>query len=183
MRHSPKRAAEYPVVFKRATWEATVLKSSPIIAFVATTAPSRAKAFYSKTLGLKLVSEDDFALVFDAGGTMLRVAIVQQLQPAGYTVLGWIVPDIRRAAIDLAKRRVAFQKYSFLDQDDLGIWTSPSGARVAWFLDPDGNTLSLTQFERTRTTPRRTNRASGKDRVKKVSRAARRRAPVNRLTR
>jgi catechol 2,3-dioxygenase-like lactoylglutathione lyase family enzyme len=146
-----------------------VLKSRPIIAFVATKTPSRAKAFYAKTLGLKLISEDDFAIVFDAGGTMLRVAIVQELQPAGYTVLGWIVPDIRRAAVDLAKRRVKFQKYSFLDQDDLGIWTSPSGARVAWFLDPDGNTLSLTQFERPQKAPRRQSRAPSKARASKAA--------------
>src|SRR5437868_349531 len=109
MRHSPKRALEYLRFSSGQTSEATMLKSRPIIAFVATTAPSRAKAFYSKTLGLKLVSEDDFAIVFDAGGTMLRVAIVQELQPASYTVLGWVVPDIRRAAVDLSKRRVKFQ--------------------------------------------------------------------------
>jgi catechol 2,3-dioxygenase-like lactoylglutathione lyase family enzyme len=154
MKHSPQLAADCRRFFKRAIGEFTMLKSRPIIAFVATTTPSRAKAFYSKTLGLKLVSQDDFALVFDAGGTMLRVAIVQELQPAGYTVLGWIIPDIRRAVLDLGKRRVKFERYSFLDQDDLGIWTSPSGARVAWFKDPDGNTLSLTQFERPRRTPR-----------------------------
>src|SRR5947209_6840915 len=96
------------------------------------------------------MSEDDFALVFDAGGTMLRVAIVQELKPANYTVLGWIVPNIRRAVLDLAKQRVKFERYSFLEQDDLGIWRSPTKARVAWFKDPDGNTLSLTQFERPR---------------------------------
>src|SRR5437588_12783300 len=115
MRHSPKRALEYLRFSSGQTSEATMLKSRPIIAFVATTTPSRAKAFYSKALGLKLVSEDDFALVFDAGGTMLRVAIVQQLQPAAYTVLGWIVRDIRRAVLDLAKRRVTFHGDSGLD--------------------------------------------------------------------
>jgi catechol 2,3-dioxygenase-like lactoylglutathione lyase family enzyme len=137
-----------------------MLTSSPIIAFVATTAPRRAKAFYTKTLGLKLVSEDDFAIVFDAGGTMLRVAIVPHLEPANYTVLGWIVPDIRRAAAALAKRRVKFQRYPGMDQDDLGIWTSPSGARIAWFKDPDGNTLSLTEFPRRRRSPARSRGAS-----------------------
>jgi len=81
-----------------------MLKSRPIVAFVATTDPKRAKAFYAKTLGLRLVSEDDFALAFDAGGTRLRVAIVKTLQPAGYTVLGWIVPDIAKAVRDLLKR-------------------------------------------------------------------------------
>ena len=125
-----------------------MLKSRPIVAFVATTDPKRAKAFYARTLGLRLVSEDGFALAFDAGGTMLRVAIVKTLQPAGYTILGWIVPDIAKAARDLAKRGVVFQRYEGMPQDELGIWSSPSGARVAWFTDPDQNTLSLTELPR-----------------------------------
>ena len=125
-----------------------MLKSRPIVAFVATTDPRRAKRFYATTLGLRLVSEDGFALVFDAGGTMLRVANVKTLQPAGYTVLGWIVPDIAKAVRDLLKRGVIFQRYAGMPQDDLGIWSSPSGARVAWFTDPDSNTLSLTELPR-----------------------------------
>jgi catechol 2,3-dioxygenase-like lactoylglutathione lyase family enzyme len=132
-----------------------MLKSHPIVAFVATTDPKRAKAFYVKTLGLRLVSEDGFALAFDAGGTMLRVAIVRTLQPAGYTVLGWIVPDIAKAVRDLVKNGVIFQRYEGMPQDDLGIWSSPSGARVAWFTDPEGNTLSLTELER-QTTKKKT---------------------------
>jgi catechol 2,3-dioxygenase-like lactoylglutathione lyase family enzyme len=123
-----------------------MLKSRPIVAFVATTDPKRAKRFYARTLGLRLVSEDGFALAFDAGGTMLRVAVVKTLQPAGYTVLGWIVPDIAKAVRGLVKRGVVFQRYDGMPQDDLGIWSSPSGARVAWFTDPDRNTLSLTEL-------------------------------------
>ena len=125
-----------------------MLKSRPIVAFVATTHPERAKRFYAKTLGLRLVSEDGFALAFDAGGTMLRVAIVNTFQPAGYTVLGWIVPDIAQGVRGLVKRGVRFQRYEGMPQDDLGIWSSPSGARVAWFTDPEGNTLSLTEIQR-----------------------------------
>src|ERR1051325_7679007 len=100
-----------------------MLKSRPIVAFVATTDPRRAKRFYATTLGLRLVSEDGFALVFDAGGTMLRVANVKTLQPAGYTVLGWIVPDIAKAVRDLLKRGVIFQRYAGMPQDDVGIWS------------------------------------------------------------
>jgi predicted enzyme related to lactoylglutathione lyase len=134
-----------------------MLKSRPIVAFVATTDPKRAKAFYARTLGLRLVSEDGFALAFDAGGTMLRVAIVKTLQPAGYTILGWIVPDIAKAVRDLTKRGVVFQRYAGMPQDDLGIWSSPSGARVAWFTDPESNILSLTELARpTRTHVKRT---------------------------
>ena len=78
---------------------------------------------------------------------MLRVTTVKDLRPAGYTILGWLVPDIERGVRDLVERGVAFQRYGFFEQDELGIWTAPGGARVAWFLDPDGNTLSLTAIE------------------------------------
>jgi len=142
-----------------------MLKSRPIVAFVATTDPGRAKAFYAKTLGLRLVSEDGFALAFDAGGTMLRVAIVPTLKPAGYTVLGWIVPEIAKAVRTLVKRGVVFQRYQGMPQDELGIWSSPSGARVAWFTDPDGNTLSLTEMPRQK--KRKTTRKNLRKRVRR----------------
>jgi catechol 2,3-dioxygenase-like lactoylglutathione lyase family enzyme len=123
-----------------------MLKSAPIIAFVATSDPKRAKTFYSKTLGLRLVSQDTFALVFDAGGTMLRVVTVQKVHPAGYTVLGWIVPDIDSTVRKLRKKKVRLNRYPGIGQDKSGIWASPSGARIAWFNDLDGNTLSLTEL-------------------------------------
>jgi catechol 2,3-dioxygenase-like lactoylglutathione lyase family enzyme len=116
------------------------------VAFVATRDSSRAKRFYRDTLGLPLVSEDEFALVFDATGTMLRVTRVRELAAAKYTVLGWQVRDIVQTAKDLEKAHVTLERYPGLQQDELGIWNSPSGARVAWFKDPDGNTLSITQF-------------------------------------
>ena len=103
--------------------------------------------FYRDTLGLRLVSEElPFALVFDANGTMLRVSVVRELSPAQYTVLGWQVPDIFAMAKDLQQAGVQCERFQGMPQDELGIWKSPSGARVAWFKDPDGNTLSLTQF-------------------------------------
>ena len=124
----------------------SILGSQELVAFVATRDPSRAKKFYRDTLGLPLVSEDEFALVFDATGTMLRVTRVRELAAAKYTVLGWQVRDIVQTAKDLEKAHVTLERYSGLQQDELGIWNSPSGARVAWFKDPDGNTLSITQF-------------------------------------
>jgi catechol 2,3-dioxygenase-like lactoylglutathione lyase family enzyme len=124
----------------------SVLGSQKLVAFVATRDPGRAKGFYRDTLGLHLVSEDEFALVFDAAGTMLRVTRVQELTAAKYTVLGWQVRDIVRTAKRLQKAHVALEHYPGMQQDELGIWNSPSGARVAWFKDPDGNTLSITQF-------------------------------------
>ena len=117
-----------------------------VIAFIATSDPDRAKKFYRDTLGLRLVSEElPFALVFDANGIMLRVTIVEKVKPAGYTVLGWQVPKIKPAAEALAKAGVVFERFPGMDQDDLGIWSSPSGAKVAWFKDPDGNTLSISE--------------------------------------
>src|SRR4030095_4437564 len=124
-----------------------MLGSHRIVAFVATSRPENAKAFYSGTLGLHFISQDPFALVFDAGGPMLRVAIVKEVQAAPYTVLGWDVPDITKAVRDLVTKGVRFERYKGLPQDDSGVWKAPSGARVAWFKDPDGNLLSLTQFE------------------------------------
>jgi catechol 2,3-dioxygenase-like lactoylglutathione lyase family enzyme len=95
---------------------------------------------------LRLVSEDDFALAFDAHGTMLRVTVVKEVVAAEYTVLGWQVTDIVAAAKRLQAAGVRLRRYPRMGQDKQGIWTSPSGARVGWFKDPDGNTLSITQF-------------------------------------
>src|SRR3954463_1744309 len=111
-----------------------------------TSKPARARRFYRDTLGLCLVSEDEFALAFDARGTMLRVSIVKEVVAAGYTVLGWQVPDIVAAAKRLQEVGVRLQRYPGTGQDTRGVWTSPSGARVAWFKDPDGNILSLTEL-------------------------------------
>ena len=120
---------------------------SKIISFVATRNPASARKFYEQTLGLAFVSEDPFAVVFDANGTMLRVQKVPKLSPARHTVLGWEVPDIHAEVEALTKRGVRFERFDGLPQDESGIWTSPSGGKIAWFKDPDGNTLSLTQFK------------------------------------
>jgi catechol 2,3-dioxygenase-like lactoylglutathione lyase family enzyme len=125
----------------------SVLGSQPVMAFVATTDHLRAREFYRDLLGLTLVEEElPFALVFDAHGTMLRVTMVKELAPAQYTVLGWRVPDIVGVVQQLREAGVKLEQYGIKNQDEQGIWTSPSGARVAWFKDPDGNTLSVTQF-------------------------------------
>ncbi len=122
------------------------LGSHNIVAFVATRDPDRAEAFYRDILGLRFVSKDNFAVVFDAHGIMLRVTVVRDLTPASYTVLGWQVAQIVAVAKGLQGAGVRFERYAGMDQDDLGIWTAPSGARVAWFKDSDGNLLSITGF-------------------------------------
>ena len=122
------------------------LGSSKLVGFVATRDAARAKAFYRDTLGLRLVSEDQFAVVFDANGIMLRVTPVREIAPAQYTVLGWEVKDISAKAKELASAGVKFERFeAFMKQDKLGIWDAPGGARVAWFKDPDGNLLSISQ--------------------------------------
>ena len=123
-----------------------MLANKKLKAFVPTTNAKRAKDFYKNTLGLKFLSEDNYALEFDANGTLLRIAIVPGLTPHPFTALGWDVDDIPSVVQSLNKRDVFCERYSFMEQDALGIWTSPSGAKVAWFKDPDGNILSLTQY-------------------------------------
>jgi catechol 2,3-dioxygenase-like lactoylglutathione lyase family enzyme len=122
-----------------------MLGSRDLVAFLATTDLERARSFFVDVLGLRAVEVTPYACVFDGHGTMLRVTLVEELHPAPYTVLGWVVPDIAAGVAELAARGVAVRRYDGMGQDDLGVWTAPSGHRVAWFADPDGNTLSLQQ--------------------------------------
>jgi catechol 2,3-dioxygenase-like lactoylglutathione lyase family enzyme len=123
-----------------------MLESSPIVAFASTSDLPRARAFYEQVLGLPVAEHNDFACVIDAYGTMLRITAVPEVCRAGYTVLGWRVTDIAVAVRGLAARGVVFLRYDGIDQDGDGVWTAPGGDKVAWFTDPDGNVLSLTQF-------------------------------------
>jgi catechol 2,3-dioxygenase-like lactoylglutathione lyase family enzyme len=125
----------------------SILGSSKIVAFAGVQDADRARTFYRDTLGLHLISEDGFALVFDGNGTMLRVSLVREVAAAPYTVLGWEVDDIVVKAKALTAAGVRLERYDFVKQDELGIWTAPGGTRVAWFKDPDGNLLSISQHE------------------------------------
>lgn len=117
------------------------------ISFLLVPEREAARAFYSDLLGLTPVTEDDFALAYDLGGTMLRVSFVADYRPHAHTVLGWRVTDITATVAELRDRGLSFLVYDGFGQDDLGIWTSPDGAaKVAWFNDPFGNNLSLTQL-------------------------------------
>jgi catechol 2,3-dioxygenase-like lactoylglutathione lyase family enzyme len=119
---------------------------NPVL-FLATTNAERARAFYEGVLGLAFVADEWPALVFRVGDSMLRIQKVEQVHPAPYTALGWTVSDIRRTVQELRAAGVAFQRYDGMNQDADGIWAAPSGALVAWFRDPDGHVLSLTQFK------------------------------------
>lgn len=123
-----------------------MLTNAKIIAFLATSNPGAARAFYESQLGLTLVSEDGFAIVFRAGEVDLRVQKLARVDPAPQTVLGWSVVSIEETVGALTKTGVSFERFSGLEQSALGIWTSPSGAKIAWFKDPDANILSLTQL-------------------------------------
>ena len=123
-----------------------ILTNAAPIAFVLTRDRARLKVFYGDILGLVLVSEDDFAAVYDLNGIMLRLTTVEDYAASPHTVLGWKVPDIAAASQALADKGVAFSIFPGFGQDALGIWTSPDGAtKVNWFNDPEGNVLSLTQ--------------------------------------
>jgi catechol 2,3-dioxygenase-like lactoylglutathione lyase family enzyme len=125
-----------------------MLTNHKIIAFAATSKAEAAKAFYEGVLGLTLTSDDPFALAFSAGGTMLRIQKVAAHTPLPYTTLGWETDAIAEAVSALAARGVRFERFEGMDQDSAGVWAAPGGAKVAWFRDPDGNLLSLSQHPR-----------------------------------
>lgn len=123
-----------------------MLETSDLIAFAPTTDLARARSFYETTLGLPVVDDDAYACVFDAHGTMLRITAVTEVVRSGYTVLGWRVSDMNEAVSGLESLGLVFARYDGLEQDGHGVWTTPTGDRIAWFNDPDGNVLSLTEF-------------------------------------
>ena len=118
-----------------------------MIGFVITSNPEKAKTFYRDVLGFRLVGDDNFALVFDASGTMIRVGKTQAFTPAQHTVLGWQVDDMHGAIRELTQRGVHFEHFNlpFMKQDEFGVWTPQNGDQVAWFKDPDGNVLSISR--------------------------------------
>jgi catechol 2,3-dioxygenase-like lactoylglutathione lyase family enzyme len=122
------------------------LAGAELMAFAATTDLAAARAFYERALGLKVSGQSPIAITFDCGGTTLRVVLVEKAVVAPYTMLGWTVADIAATVRELAGRGIDFERFEGVEQDELGIWPAPGGASVAWFQDPDGNTLSLTQF-------------------------------------
>ncbi|MEO8692699.1 MAG: VOC family protein [Acidimicrobiales bacterium] len=121
------------------------LSSAELMAFLPSDDLDRSRIFFRDVIGLALVEQDPYACVFDANGTRLRINLVAPFSRPPHTVLGWSVRDIAAATGDLSARGVHFERYDGMAQDDSGVWTAPSGDRVAWFKDPDGNTLSLTQ--------------------------------------
>ncbi len=124
-----------------------MLAGCKLIGFVPTKDSARSRKFYEGKLGFKFVSDDQFALVMQAGESMIRIAKGADFKPAQYTVMGWEVTDIEAMVKWLTGRGVTFEKYPFVQDQKLGIWTTPNGDKVAWFKDPDGNVLSLSQHQ------------------------------------
>lgn len=124
-----------------------MLAAGKLVGFVPTKDSTRSRDFYEGKLGFQFVSDDQFALVMQAGESMIRIAKAANFTPASYTVMGWEVTDVAAMVKWLNGRGVTFEKYPFVDDQELGIWTTPNGDKVAWFKDPDGNVLSLSQHQ------------------------------------
>ena len=122
-----------------------MLRTAKIVAFLQVSDRAKARAFYLDVVGLRFISEDPFALVVESNGTRIRIGEAPDFKPAQGTVLGWEVPDIEEAASDLLTKGIELEHYGFKGQDERGIWTTPNGDKVAWFKDPAGNVLSISQ--------------------------------------
>jgi catechol 2,3-dioxygenase-like lactoylglutathione lyase family enzyme len=122
-----------------------MLAECDVIGFIPTKDAARAREFYEQTLGLRFLSDDLFAIVMEANRTMIRIVQVKEYTPFPFTILGWKVADIEKEVGTLIERGVEFHRYNWLQQSESGVWSAPGGAKVAWFHDPDGNVLSLSQ--------------------------------------
>lgn len=122
-----------------------ILETAKPAVVICTRDRARATAFYRDTLGLPVAHEDNLASVFNSGGITLRVSTVRDFTPHEHTILGFIVPDVKATVRALREKGVTFNTYEGFQQDELGILAVPGGSvRVAWFQDPDGNVLSVT---------------------------------------
>lgn len=122
-----------------------MLDTAKMMGFIHTLDYQKARSFYEGQLGFPVVSLDDFALVVRAGKHLIRIVKLPEFKALRSTVLGWQVENIEAAVDWLLKRGVVFEKYPFVQDRERGIWTAPGGDRVAWFKDPDGNVLSVSQ--------------------------------------
>lgn len=122
-----------------------MLAQCDVIGFIPSKDAARARNFYETTLGLRFLSDDLFAVVMESNGTMIRIVQVKDFTPFPFTILGWKVENMEEEVTTLIERGVSFKRYPWLEQTESGVWNAPGGAKVAWFSDPDGNVLSLSQ--------------------------------------
>ena len=123
-----------------------MLEKFDLMSFVSTTEPEKARAFYEEKLGLPVVGVDGHGVMYDVNGRRLRLSFVRELVVAPYSMLSWVVPVIHAVITQLTAKGVTFEIYQGFGQDEAGVWTAPGGTQVAWFKDPGGNLLSLSQF-------------------------------------
>ena len=124
-----------------------MLASGRMAGFVPTKDYDRAREFYEGKLAFEFVSLDQFGLVLSVVGHKIRIAKIPNFTPLQGTILGWEVEQIETVAAWLKERGVTLEKYPFAQDRELGIWTAPSGDKVAWFKDPDGNVLGISQHQ------------------------------------
>ncbi len=123
------------------------LSQQKLVGFVITTDYDRARDFYEHKLGFQFVSLDQYALVMRTASNMIRIVKLKEFNPARYTVLGWEVDDIEAIVSSLGRQGVTFEDYPFIQDHERRIWTAPGGDKIAWFKDPDGNVLSVSQHK------------------------------------
>lgn len=122
-----------------------MLASKNLMGFVVTKDYDAARGFYEGKLGFEFLSLDQYAMVMKAGKSMIRIVRLRDFRAAQYTVLGWELENIEETVRWLTERGVVFEKYPFVQDRELGVWTAPNGDKVAWFKDPEGNVLSVSQ--------------------------------------
>jgi len=122
-----------------------MLDTANLVAFLATARPDESKSFYREKLGLLLVEDDNNHIVFDSNGTLLRIQRVPSHTPSGNIALSWEVDNILSTVASLRAAGIQFERMPGLEQDQNGIWVAYDGTMVAWFKDPDGNLLSLSE--------------------------------------
>lgn len=123
-----------------------MLNQGRVLTFVPVSDVDRAMHFYSDVLGLVVTDCSDSYCALDAGGVTIRLTLVVDRPAVEHTIVGWSVPDLNTIAAELVERGLTFHRYDGMDQDQYGAWVAPNGDHIAWFSDPDGNILSLTQF-------------------------------------
>jgi len=122
-----------------------MLAAGKMVGFVHTTDYDQARGFYEGKLGMEFIDLNPFALVMRLSGNTVRISKVDSFAPQQGTILGWEVSSIETVVKGLMERGVVFERYAFVEDKELGIWTAPGGDKVAWFKDPDGNVLSLSE--------------------------------------
>ena len=104
-----------------------------------------AKAFYGDTLGLEVATNEMGILDITLGSGAKVIAYPKDNhQPATFTILNFVAPDLEKAVDDLNAAGVTMERYEGFEQDDKGIARdNRGGPPIAWFTDPAGNVIAV----------------------------------------